>query len=154
MLTFNSSWTEVIAKYSTAPEFQTLRVQLIDPATLTTDDNYNPETGLYTTTVTPFWSGPARLVSVRWGSVRENAETANPNTQTSILVQFGSVQNFGSPSVPRYRIKTGTVMYVTVAPQNPALLTRVFTCTSDMQSGDTAATTLEFESAGDAVRYV
>lgn len=154
MLTFNSSWTEVIAKYSTAPEFQTLTVQLIDPATLTTDNNYNPETGLYTTIVTPFWSGRARLVAVRWGTTRENVDTANPNTQTSITVQFGSIQNFGSSGAPMYRIKKGTVLYVTVSPRNPALLTRVFTCTSDMQSGDPAATTLEFESDGDAVRYV
>lgn len=153
MLTFNKPYWQTIAEVSTQPEFQNVEVQLIDPSALTTDENYDVETGEYTDTPEPFWSGPARLVSQRWGVNRENSETANSNTRTSILLQFGYAQNFGTDDVPLHRIRRGTVMYVTECESNPALLTRVFTCTSDMQSGASAARTLEFETDGDAVKY-
>lgn len=137
---------------STLSEFQNIAVTLIDPAAV--EQDYDIDTG-ETVTISDgeFWSGPARLIAVRWGVNRENSETANPDTQTSIQVQFPRNPNFGLPEAPLYRLVRGITLRVDEASENPALTSMVFTCTSDIQGGNAASRTIEFALSGDALAH-
>lgn len=144
------NWTDQIAAISTQPEYQNLTVSLIDPAQVTF--TYDIDTGEEVLTNDGvFWTGQARLAAIRWGTNRENTETANANTEKAILVQFPHNQNFGTEGSPIYRIRRGIKMVVTASPDNPALLTYPFVCTSDIEGGHSAARTIEFAVDGDAL---
>ena len=148
---FTSGWTEEIAEVSTLPEFQNLTVKIIDPSKVEGLE-YDIDTGVikYTFDGT-IWTGQARLVAIRWGVNRENSETANSNTIVSIQVQFPHDVNFDTEAEPRYLLQRGITMTIVESPGNSALLNRVFTVTSDIQSGATAARTIEFASSAEAV---
>lgn len=142
---FPTHWTDEIARVSTSPEFQDLSVRLIDP--LLVEQEYDIDSGKYEVTEDgEIWTGRARLVAIRWGVNRENSETANSDTISSILVQFPQNETFGGYTI----LPRGTFLLVDNAPRNPSLVGRIFTVTSDLQSGATAARTVEFAASSDA----
>ena len=144
------AWDAQIADITTRPEYQNIAIKLIDPTLVV--ETYDIATGI--TTVTndgKFFTGPARLIAIRAGINRENTETTNSSTVTHIRIQFPRNQNFGTEMAPIYRIRRGIKLMVTSAPNNKALETMIFTCTSDLQGGSVASRTLEFSTDGDLV---
>lgn len=142
------TWDAQIAEETTKTKYQNIKVKLVDPTLVV--ETYDIATG--NTVVTndgSFWSGQARLIAIRAGINRENSETTNSSTVTHIRIQFPRSQNFGTISAPIYRIKRGTKLMVTDAPDNKALETMIFTCTSDIQGGAVASRTLEFSTDSD-----
>lgn len=144
------NWTDQIAAISTDSQYQNLTVSLIDPANVVS--TYDIDTGEEELTNDGvFWSGQARLAAIRWGTNRENNATANASVEKAILVQFPQDPNFGTENAPVYRIRKGIKLKVTASAKNPALLTYLFVCTSDIEGGNIAARTIEFAADGDAV---
>lgn len=141
------SWTEQIADIS--EDYQNLVVELTDPEKV--DKDYDIATGGYTVIDDgSLGQFPARLVTVRRAVNRENSETTNPDTITSITVQFPRKQNFGTDDSPVYRLSRGVTLTVVQTGDNPALASRVFRLVSDVQGGHAASRTIEFAVSGDA----
>ena len=144
-----TSWNKRIAAISTRPKHQTLEVKLIDPALV--EETYNITTGVTTVTADGVMrTFQARVIDVGWGATHENTVTTNASTVTTIRVQFPFNQNFGTVAAPIYRIRRGVMLKVLTSPDNPSLVERAFTCTSDIQGGAAASRTLEFSLDGDA----
>ncbi len=143
-------WNRRIAAISTRPKHQNIEVKLIDPDLV--EEAYDVPTGTTVTTADGvLGTFRARLIDIRWGVNRENTETTNASTVTNIRVQFPFNQNFGTTLAPIYRIRRGVMLRVITSPDNPSLVERAFTCTSDVQGAAAASRTLEFALDGDAV---
>ena len=143
MFDFKKSWTDEIAEASTDPEFQNATVRLVDPSIVTVTKNHQSGTITEDASAAELYTGQARIVGVRWGVNRENNDTGNSSTLTSVTVQF--------PKKALGRIKRACKMTVTACPDNPALTTYMFSLTSDFQGSNAAARTLEFAVDGDLV---
>ncbi len=135
-------WAEEIAAVTTAQEFQNCTVSISDPSLATIVDDPDSDELTYTGD-TEVYAGPARVVGVRWGVNRENNQTNNATTLTSVRVQLANNATG--------RLKRGMKMKVTDCATNPVLETYWFTLTSDFQGSHVASRTLEFAVDGDAV---
>lgn len=93
MYEFAEDWLDEITEISTLPEFQNATVTLIDPDLVVETEDL--ETGEYTLIFSgEVWSGQTRLIAMRTGVNRLNEDSLNADTQTPILVQFPTNQNF------------------------------------------------------------
>lgn len=145
MYQFPDTFEDEIAEVSTDEEYQNATVRLIDPS-LVTGGVYDVETDTYSeedASSAVLWAGRARIIGVRWGVNRENNDTGNSSTLTTIRVQF--------PKSAIGRTKRGCLMTVTSCESNPTLETYLFKTTSDLQGSHAASRTLEFSVDGDYI---
>lgn len=140
---FSDSWTDEIAAESGKAEYQNATITLLDYS-LVVEGEYDLETGEQTFTGDPeVWDGQARIIGVRWGVNRENSDFGNSMTISSLRVQI--------PKNAVGRMKRGVQMRVDTCTDNPSLVSRVYTLTSDLQGSNAATRTFEFSLDGDAV---
>lgn len=132
------SWADEIAETSTLPEYQTARIQIIDPSQI--DQDYDVDTGQWTTVgdgvVYPLGDeiGQARIIGVRWGVFSGGESQSNATTLAAVRIQ-----------VPQHaigRVKRGLTVKVLSAP-NTVLTEYTFKITSDFQGASDAARTFE-----------
>lgn len=138
------NWAAEIAKTTTDKEYQSVEIEILDPNASRGD--YDRETATWARPVVePLYKGQARIIQVSRGVQNKGDGQANPHTYITTRVQLPH----GALPV---RVKRGTPVYVTSAPNNRALETMVFRVTSDMQGGSTASRTFEVAADGDAER--
>lgn len=149
MRQLSNHWTDVIAEAS--EDYQNATVTFYDDS-LVEYGEYDAATDEQEVIGDPeFWTGPARIIGVRWGVNRENSDYGNASTQTSIRVQIPKNTPFDLGDDPVYRLKRGVKMRVNVCEDNPSLLTKWFSCTSDLQGSNAASRTFQFSLDGDSV---
>lgn len=146
MISFESDWAAEIAEESTKTEYQTVRVRIEDPTLLTKQD-YDWDTAAWDIEGDPVVyplgdeTGQARVIGIRWGVFTGGEAQANAATLSAVRLQL-----------PRFavgRVRKGFKVFVTAAPQNPVLENLIFTVTSDLQGGTSAARTIEMALDGD-----
>lgn len=146
MYSFENDWAAEIAEESTKTEYQTVRVRIEDPSRLTKQE-YDWETAEWDIAGDPVVypllneTGQARVIGIRWGVFTGGEAQANAATLSAVRLQL-----------PRFaigRVRKGFKVFVTSAPQNPTLENLIFTVTSDLQGGTSAARTIEMALDGD-----
>lgn len=143
MYEFPNEWTDEISDISTLPEYQNATVTLIDPTQVVRGE-FNIDEGVRgeATDDGSFWTGQARIISVRSGVNRLNEDTWNADNQVPVRAQF--------PRDVFQRIRKGFIMRVDSCPRNPVLEQYVYTVTFDLQGSNSASRTVHFGVSGDA----
>lgn len=145
MRSFNDSWDQEIADVSTLSEFQNATVEFHDPSLLTSE-NYNIETGEWTTAGTSLLAEvSARVKPVRNPAHREAGETLNATSITAIRIQVPRNTDLDS------RLRKGVEARVKTCERNPSLVSRIFTLVSEIQGSATASRTFLFATDEDVV---
>jgi hypothetical protein len=141
---FGDDWADEIAEVTTDREYQNIDVRIIDPVALTAE-NYNVDTGQWTTPAEYLvYEGQARIIGVRWGVESGGQSQANALTLSSVRLQISGPEAWE-------RMRKNQKVFITASPKNPALLSLIFTVTSDLQGGMPASRTLQMALDGDVV---
>ena len=140
---FSADWAQEIADVSTRPEFQTARVEIVDPSQVETEYDY--ETGeIITVGDGVIYSGRARVIGINRPT---NIVSGQMNT-TSLSGVRVQVPREGTTDLA---VTKGMVLYVREAPRQPRLKDYVFTAVGDFQGSSSAARTFEFSVDQDSV---
>lgn len=140
MRSFTTDWADEIVQESTKPEYQNAEIRLHDESLVTSD--YDVETGEWTVVGNgDIYTGPARIIGVRWGVFHGGESQANASTEKAIRVQL--------PFQAVGRVKKGVKVFIESCPRNPVLETYLFAVTSDFQGSMAGARTLECALDGD-----
>lgn len=136
MYNFTRDWADEIADVSARPEYQTAGILIEDWSGVTYGET-DWATGEREQIGEPveIYSGRARIVGIRAGSVIEGGDQGNSTTLKSIRFQV--------PQLAIGRILPGQAVRVTTAPKNPVLLSYVFKVNDDFQGSTPAARTFE-----------
>ena len=139
------TWADEISALTGSPEYQTATVTIWDPSK-EGEDEYNVDTGVWTYArrPQPFYTGPARVIGVRWGNDRKNSQVSNPSTTSSVRLQIPAGKL-------AHKIVRGTKVEFTASQGNQALIGSVFVVTSDLQGSSSATRTFECELDGDTI---
>lgn len=141
---FSDSWAGEIASVTDSPEFQTAKVTITDDSLLTGGE-YDPDTNTYGPTQgdSVVYSGRARVIPINTGNFSGGEGQSNATTLVTIRVQI--------PKDATGRVKRSSKVMVDEAPDNPALVGRLFNITSDLQGSASASRTFDCASDEDAV---
>jgi hypothetical protein len=130
------NWADAIAEVSERPEFQRASIRIAQPAEPVDpdEDYYNPETGEfeYPEDVN-LYEGRARIMPIRESS--DDMGGINRTTVIGIRVQIPRAD-------ANFRIRRGIRIFVDASPDNPSLVSRVFTVSDDYQGSSAASRTV------------
>lgn len=136
-------WSTEISDITGQAEYQTVSVQIREPAPAGQGLRTNPATGETTGNAGVVrYSGQARVVGVRWGTFTQGEAQENSTTLKSVRLQI--------PKDSLSRIYMGWSVEILSSPRNPALQGRSFRVTGDFQGGSSATRTFECEVDGDS----
>lgn len=151
-------WAARIAEVSSQSRFQTAEIRLEDPSLV--EEEYDVETGQYTSVGDPvIYQGQARLIAVGAGRFDRGENQSNATTITTIRIQIPNAVDGVAYGEEGYEeapyaaglsgpVRRGCKVFVTSAPRNPSLVSKIFSINSDMQGSSAASRT--FEAALDA----
>jgi len=161
----DEDWAEEISEETTRSVYQNALIRIEDPSILGKDYDY--KTDKMTVTGDPvLYSGPARLIGVRWGVQSGGESQRNSTTLSDVRVQlprtvavagnpYGSglygEGTYGTAPGLLGRVKRGSKIYVEVCERQPSWESMVLSVTSDLQGSMSASRTLEARVDMDAV---
>lgn len=142
MFKFEESWTDEIAAETTKEEYQNCKITIFDPLDNRGVFDVDTNEWEYTGDLVPEYVGRARIINVRWSVFSGGEAQANAFNISALRIQL--------PKNAISRVQKGWRVRVDEAPDNPALVKRLYAVSADPQGSASAGRTFEIALDSDA----